>query len=124
MADELSLAGRLMGDMPPDLLRFIKDKVTSFIDFDLIRFFYESRSTHNTAENVAQSVGHNAEAIQTALITLVANGVLDVTLVDGVSVYSLAQNSEMRALLERFVPACEDAEFRTKVIFHIIRRMR
>ena len=36
---------RLMNDMDPALLDFVKVKVNSFIKWDLVRFFYENPNT-------------------------------------------------------------------------------
>jgi hypothetical protein len=40
------------------------------------------------------------------------------------TVYSLATDREMRSLIEQFVLACDDRQFRVKAIYHIIRGMR
>ena len=39
------LAARLMGDMAPQLLEFLKTKVNSFVKWDLVRFFHENPNT-------------------------------------------------------------------------------
>jgi hypothetical protein len=40
------------------------------------------------------------------------------------TVFSLATDQEMRDLIEQFVLACNDRQFRVKAIYHIIRGMR
>ncbi len=39
------LAARLMGDMAPQLLEFLKTKVNSFVKWDLVRFFHRELGT-------------------------------------------------------------------------------
>jgi len=53
-ANESDLAARLMGDMDPGLLDFLKTRVNSFVKWDLVRFFHENPHTTDTAENVAR----------------------------------------------------------------------
>ncbi|MCI0399555.1 MAG: hypothetical protein L0332_16490 [Chloroflexi bacterium] len=124
MDQDDSLTLRLMADMPPELLQFIRSKVTSFVKLDLLRFLHENQFTYDTAENIAHYVGHDEAVIKAALEKLLADGVLEVTIVNNTRVYSLSKDGAMRNIVSQFVEACEDAEFRTKVIFHILRGMR
>jgi len=50
---------RLMDDMDPTLLDFVKQKVNSFIKWDLVRFFYENPHTADTVENIAKYAGRS-----------------------------------------------------------------
>lgn len=118
------LAARLMGDMDPDLLEFLKTKVNSFIKWDLVRFFYENPHSTDTAENVARYVGRDASAIEVELSELVGTGVLERQRVGELWVYSLASDPVMRKLVDQFILACDDRQFRVKAIYHIIRGMR
>ena len=52
------------------------------------------------------------------------SGVMEKRDVEGTSIYSLADNEEMRELVDRFILACEDRHFRVKAVYHIIRGMR
>ncbi|HLF25370.1 MAG TPA: hypothetical protein VJG32_03450 [Anaerolineae bacterium] len=118
------LAARLMGDMDPELLDFLKTKVNSFIKWDLVRFFYENPHSSDTAENVARYVGRDASAIEVELGELVGTGVLERHRVSDLWVYSLATDAAMRKLVDQFILACDDRQFRVKAIYHIIRGMR
>jgi len=118
------LAARLMGDMDPDLLEFLKTKVNSFIKWDLVRFFYENPNSTDTAENVARYVGRDAGAIEVELGELVGTGVLERRRVGDLWTYSLATDAEMRKRVDQFILACDDRQFRVKAIYHIIRGMR
>lgn len=118
------LAARLMGDMDPELLEFLKNKVNSFIKWDLVRFFHENPHSTDTAENVARYVGRDASAIEAELGELVGTGVLERQRVGELWTYSLATNADMRKLVDQFILACDDRQFRVKAIYHIIRGMR
>jgi hypothetical protein len=114
---------RLMNDMDPDLLDFVKTKVNSFIKWDLIRFFYENPNTADTVDNIAKYAGRNAAAVKPELEDMVESGVMERREVQGTFIYSLADNEDMRELVNRFILACEDRHFRVKAVYHIIRGM-
>jgi hypothetical protein len=116
---------RLMDDMDPILLEFVKKKVNSFIKWDLVRFFYENPHTTDTVENIAKYAGRNADAVRPELEDLVESGIMQKkTLSDDTPVYSLSTDEDMRALVDKFILACEDRHFRVKAVYHIIRGMR
>jgi hypothetical protein len=118
------LAARLMGDMAPQLLEFLKTKVNSFIKWDLVRFFHENPNTTDTAENIARYAGRDVAIIEVELDELVGAGVLERQRIGDLQVYSLVGDVEMRSLVEQFIRACDDRQFRVKAIYHIIRGMR
>jgi hypothetical protein len=122
--DESDLAARLMEDMDARLLQFLRNQVNSFVKWDLVRFFHENPNTTDTAENVARYAGRDPTAIQNELVELTESGVLRREAVGDLTVYSLATDQEMRELIEQFVVACDDRQFRVKAIYHIIRGMR
>lgn len=115
---------RLMNDMDPRLLDFIKNKVNSFIKWDLMRFFYENPNTADTVENIARYAGRNAAAVKPELDELVEAGVMERRMVGDMPVYVLSNDPEMRRLVNDFITACEDRHFRVKAVYHIIRQMR
>ncbi|UCC85782.1 MAG: hypothetical protein JSV81_13060 [Anaerolineales bacterium] len=115
---------RLMNDMDPALLDFVKAKVNSFIKWDLVRFFYENPHTADTVENIAKYAGRNAAAVKPELEEMAESGVMEKRDVEGIQIYSLAENEHIRELVDRFILACEDRHFRVKAVYHIIRGMR
>ena len=118
------LAARLMGDMAPQLLEFLKTKVNSFVKWDLVRFFHENPNTTDTAENIARYAGRDVSTIEVELDELVGAGVLHRQTVGDLDVYSLADDPQIRSLVDQFILACDDRQFRVKAIYHIIRGMR
>jgi hypothetical protein len=124
MAKDDTLSGLLMNDMPPELLQFVRDTVTTYVKFDLLRFFHENQFTYESVETIAHLVNHDQNAIKTALEELSEQGILEERIVDETKLYSLSKSGPTRQLVQAFVTACEEKEFRVKVIFHIIRRMR
>jgi len=115
---------RLMDDMDPILLDFVKNKVNSFIKWDLVRFFHENPHTADTVENIAKYAGRNVTAVEPELEELVDSGIMKKTLLGEVPIYALAIDEETRTLVDKFIMACEDRHFRVKAVYHIIRGMR
>jgi hypothetical protein len=121
---ELDLTGRLMADMNPQLLEFLQTKVNSFVKWDLVRFFHDNPHTTDTADNIARYAGRSAETIRSELTELTQDGVLEENQLGDMAVYSLAPDPETRELLDQFVKASDDRQFRVKAIYHIIRGTR
>jgi hypothetical protein len=115
---------KLMNEMDPALLDFVRSKVNSFIKWDLIRFFYENPHTTDSAANIARYTGRHVDAVQPELEGLVDSGLMEKRMVDQTAVYSLVTDEETRSLIHRFVQACEDRQFRVKAVYHIIKSMR
>lgn len=118
------LATRLMDDIDPRLLDFIRTRVNSFIKWDLVRFFHENPHTTDTAENIARYTGRDPQTVIHELEDLTATGVLESAQVSGMTVYMLATDPEARKVLNSFILACEDRQFRIKAIYHVIRGLR
>ncbi len=121
---ELDLTGRLMADRDPRLLEFLRTKVNSFVKWDLARFFHDNPHTTDTADNIARYAGRSVETIRSGLAELARDGVLEESKLGEMTVYSLAADSQIRELLDQFVKASDDRQFRVKAIYHIIRGMR
>lgn len=115
---------QLMDDMDPVLLNFVKNKVNSFIKWDLVRFFYENPHTADTVENIAKYAGRNATAVKPELEDLVDNNIMQKQILNDTPIYSLSADENMRMLVDQFILACEDRHFRVKAVYHIIRGMR
>ena len=118
------LARRLMDDMDPEVLEFLKTTVNSFIKWDLVIFFFENPHTTDTAENVARYIGRDANVIQVDLDDLVKSGVLELHTAGNLAVYSLTQDAKIRERIKHFVSASDDRQFRVKAIYHLVRGTR
>ena len=123
-SNEDDFTARLMDDMDPALLDFVKTKVNSFVKWDLVRFFHENPHTADTVENIAKYAGRNATAVGPELDELVESGIMKKSMLGDTAVYSLETDEDMHALVDKFILACEDRHFRVKAVYHIIRGMR
>jgi hypothetical protein len=118
------LARRLMDDMDPEVLEFLKTTVNSFIKWDLVIFFFENPHTTDTIDNIARYIGRDAAVIKTDLEDLVAAGVLEEHTAGNLTVYSLTKDAQVRERIKHFVSASDDRQFRVKAIYHLIRGTR
>lgn len=117
------LATRLMDDIDPRLLEFIRTKVNSFIKWDLVRFFHDNPHTTDTAEGIARYTGRDVRTVEPELQQLVQSEVLEATALNDLTVYTLATSAELRRLIDKFILACDDRQFRVKAIYHVIQGM-
>ncbi len=124
MLKDLELSARLAVDMDPRLLRFLTEKVNSFVKWDLLRFFHENPHTTDTAQNIARYTGRNAELVRAALAELARAGVLDESQLGDMTVYSLGSDPAMRELVRQLVESAGDRHFRLSVLYHIIRGLQ
>lgn len=120
---QVDTASRLMDDMDPTLLEFLRKKVNSFVKWDLVRFFHDNPHAADTADNIARYTGRDARTIAGELAELAQNGVLEQRQVSGQVIYELAGDQAMREQINAFVRACDDRVFRVKAIYHVIRGM-
>jgi hypothetical protein len=112
---------RLIDDLEPAMLDFIKSNVNSFIKWDLLRLFYENHDLIDTPENVAKYAGRTVAVIERELEDLVTSGLMIKKGLNGIpSTYSLASDEKTWSLISQFISACEDRHFRIKVVYHIV----
>jgi hypothetical protein len=131
---------KLMDDMDPALLDFVKTRVTSFIRWELLRFLYENPGTADSAENIARYTGRSVNTVRPELDELVKTGVVtrrvpdragaspsDGASADDLSadnmpaaIYTFDPDQETHRLIETFVKACQDRQFRIKAVYHVI----
>ena len=124
LATSEDFTAKLMDDMDPALLDFVRNQVNSFIKWDLVRFFHENPNTTDTAENIARYAGRHVDAVQPELEELVKSEVMQKRVLDQTSVYALTKDEKVRRLVDQFIQACEDRHFRVKAVYHIIKNLR
>lgn len=124
LPDTGPLSARLLDDMDPALLDFLRGKVNTFLKWDLVRFFHDNPHTADTAENIARYVGRTPLAVANELGELAKDGLLKTHFLGDLAIYSLTDAAAARDLIHRFVTACEDRQFRVKAMYHVIRGQR
>lgn len=118
------LSRRLMDDMDPEVLNFLKTTVNSFIKWDLVIFFFENPHTTDTLENIARYIGRDPQVIKSDLEDLVRGGVIDQMVNGDLTVYALTKDAQVREKIKHFVSASDDRQFRVKAIYHLVRGTR
>lgn len=118
------LAARLMDDMDPEVLEFLKTSVNSFIKWDLVIFYSENPNTTDTATNVSRYIGRDLSVTESEMDELVQSKVLQRDRVSDLTVYSLTIDQAMRDRIKHFIAVANDVQFRGKVFYHLIRGLR
>ena len=103
--------------------KFLQQKVNSFIKWDLIRFFHDNPHTADTADNIAHYVGRDARVIARELDDMVRTNVLISQATEDFTIYRLSTEAATRKLINDFVDACHDREFRVQAIHYVISGM-
>lgn len=113
----------MQGDVDPKIMEFLRDKVNTFVRWDLIRFFNDNPHAMDTAENIAHYIGRDVRPVETELMGLVEDKVLKLNQTANVKVFALTSDPNTRDMVHHFVLACDDRQFRVKAINQVIRGM-
>jgi len=116
-----NVSSGLASDMDPHLFSFLRDKVNTFVKWDLIRFFHDNPHAADTAENIARYTGREVHTVQTDLDELVIVEVLQSTIVSNVRVYTLVRDPKIHELINQFILACDDRQFRVDAMYFVLR---
>lgn len=116
-------AGMFDRDMTAVWEKFLRDRVNSFIKWDLVRFFHDNPHTADTAENIAGFIGRDTRTVQRELDALVKADVLAMHRAGETSIYRLSTDHETRHLVNEFVALCHNRDFRVKAIQVVIKGM-
>ncbi len=106
------------------LLAFIDTKVNTFIKWDLVRFFHDNPHVANNAANIAEFTGREVNHVESELRDLALRGVLTAQTAGTTQVYRLAGDAELRALIDQFIRACDNRDFRVIAINRVIEGLR
>ncbi|MBI5928312.1 MAG: hypothetical protein HY862_03330 [Chloroflexi bacterium] len=115
------LSAQLMDDIDPELLEFIQLRVNTFIKWDLVQFFHRNPHTTDLPNQIAQYIGRDPRIVGPELKALATSGVLHEEELQGMRIYTLTPDDDMRERIARFMQACEDRQFRLKAIYHVIK---
>lgn len=112
-------------EIDPRLLEFIQQRINTFVKWDLLRFFYDLSDSAETVDTVARATGRDAETLGAALRDLSDSALLDtVTPPNSDALYMLTTDHALRMLINSFMLACDNRQFRIKAIYHILRGLR
>ena len=118
-------SAQLMNDLDPRLLELLRTGINTFIKWDVMRFFHANPHTAEAAETLAGQLGRDVRVVEPELRELAQAGLLVTEeLMADVPVYALTTDGHTVALLDSFMGACADRQFRLKATYHIIRSLR
>jgi len=118
---QTDVSSNVASDMDPHLLNFLRDKVNTFVKWDLVRFFHDNPHTADTAENIARYTGRDIPTVKRELDDLVQAGVLEASTPSNFEVYALVHDQEVRDLIRQFILACDDRQFRVDAMYYVLR---
>jgi hypothetical protein len=121
MPSHNSLLSDIMEEMDPSVLTFIKEHISSFTRWDVIRFLHENPNTEDTAENLARFVGRAPPVIVCETQEMAEEGILEADTTTGQTIYRLTTDAQLCELIGSLVEAARDRTFRMKLVYHILR---
>src|SRR5664279_388791 len=107
-------------DIDARLLDFVREKADTFVKWDLLRFFHDNPFAANTAENIARFAARDPHTVEKELQELVKCGVLQVSDAGSAQIYRYVKDQAMRDLVQSFVIACDNRDFRVRAINQVI----
>ncbi len=107
-------------DIDSRLLDFVRNQVNTFVKWDLVRFFHDNPYAVDTADNIAQFTGRDYLTVEQELQELAERGVLESNNAGHKRIYRYVKDADLRTLVERFVHACDDRDFRIRAINQVI----
>lgn len=105
-------------DASPKLIEFMERKLDSLVKWDLLQFFYRKPNMVSSAPKIASMIGRDLRKVERELKEMVAKGLLETYEESGVRVYALSTDTETRQLVEQFVLACDNRQFREAALYH------
>lgn len=121
MSSHNTLLSDIMEEMDPAVLTLIREHISSFTRWDVIRFLHENPNTEDTAENLARFVGRAADVIVGEARELAEEGILQAETMAGQTIYCLTTDAQVRQRIADLVEAARDRTFRMKLVYHILR---
>lgn len=106
------------------LLRFVREQVDTFVKWDLVRFFHDNPHAANTAENIARFAARDPQTVEQELQELVASGVIEASMAGSTRLFRYTREQETRELVQAFVNACDDRDFRVRAINQVIKGLQ
>ncbi len=101
-----------------DVLDFIKKNIDSFIDWDIIIYFYKNSGTRQTLNQIAINIGRNEIDLEPRLRVFVKKGLLGMEK----SIYFDRFNQKNRLLIKKFINSLSDRTSRIILISLIIQK--
>jgi hypothetical protein len=120
---QTEMTGQLKHDIDPELIRFLREKVNTFVKWDVVQFFHHNPHADDTAENIARYIGRDVASIADELNELATKNVLRARTASGKTIFSLVNDQQTRKLVNEFVRACDDRLFRMQAINFMIQRL-
>ncbi len=111
-------------NIEPVLLDFVKTRANSFVKWELMRYFDQNPQTSDTVENIARFIGRKPDVVKPALDALVDSRVIKKQELNNSTIYSLANDEDIRKLIDKFNLAYEDRHFRIKAVSQILPGIR
>jgi hypothetical protein len=113
-------AADFLNHLSPELIAFLREQVSTLVQWDIVRFFHDNPHMSETAAHIAEYMGRDEATVAPELHALAQTGVLQTHVVSDVVIYHLVDDPHIHALIADFIVACDDPAFRRQAVYHFI----
>jgi hypothetical protein len=103
---------------------FVDKHIGSFIQWEVIRYFYANPHTADTAAQISRYIQRNVRVTHAELTALTESGLLHKFEFDDLIIYTLTENEDLRQELRKFMEACHDRLPYLRATVQIMKRLR
>ena len=107
-----------MFEMDPDLLHLLTHEITTFAQWDVLRYFVESGHARATMDEICLAAGRESDILINVLGQLTTRGWLTRQSDNQQTFYYLTLEQEHHRILEQLHASFHDRTFRLQVIYH------
>ena len=102
---------------------FADQYIASFMQWDLINYFYQNPHVADTVTQVSSHMQRNLRVTRMELNTLTKSGLIHKIDFDDLIIYTLTENPDLRRELEMFMDACQDRTTYLQVVVRVMQHL-
>lgn len=111
-------------DPQTDVLSFVDKHIGSFMQWELLRYFYTHPHAADTATQISGRIQRNRTVIYTGLAALTDSGLLNRYDFDDLVVYTLTEDPDLRHELDQFMTHCQASRLAyLQAVTHVMKRL-
>lgn len=107
-----------------DIIGFVDSYVGSFVQWDLLSYFFRNPHTADTASQISGNLKRNLQVVRNELAVLARHSIIHKFDFEDLVIYTLTEDRELRQELRAFMAASSNRENYLRIAVHIMQRLR
>lgn len=104
----------------PVVEKLLDEVIVSFMEWDLIVYFYHNRNVCATSLDIARQIGRNSDEVTKSLGLLESKGILELKKKGRFECYQLVPDTKWTNAIEEFMNCLEDRLSRLEIFSRLI----